>query len=163
MNWKDVMGRYYTEALFLETGYDTTTAIYTLTAEDKEYKGKIYPSLRRIYMECGDPTEYKFAIENFCNWEHWQKVQGNAKIAEHIEEWRSELEVKLRSKGVMSLMKISGSNFNAAKWAADGGWGMKRGRPSKAEKAREKAIREKVAKEVEDDSSRIVKLVRKES
>ncbi|MFM0827351.1 hypothetical protein, partial [Klebsiella oxytoca] len=56
---KDTMGRPLTQGLFLEIGYNTEYAVYTLEDEDKEYKGKTYPALKKLYLACEDPTEYK--------------------------------------------------------------------------------------------------------
>ena len=161
--FKDVMGRYRTQSLFLEHKYSTEEAIYTLSDEDKEYEGVVYPSLRRLYMEVADPTEYEFAKKYLWGWEHWQQMLGNNFIRTHVERWREELEVKLRAEAVKEILKMKGNSFNAAKWAADGHWNVKRGRPSKEEQARERAIRDRVAEELEDESSRIVHLVRKDN
>lgn len=159
---KDAKGGYITQGLFLELGYETKFAIYTLTDQDKCYDGKKYISLRRLYLEMADPTEYNFATKYLWGWEHWQRMVANRMIAEHVDKWRDELEVKLRAEAINALIKQSGGNFNAAKWVADGHWNVKRGRPSKAEKEKEKAMRERIAKEAESDSDRIVHLVRKE-
>lgn len=157
------MGRYVTQSLFLENGYDESLAIYTLTDTDKEYKGKIYPSLRRLYLECMDPTEYTFANTYLWGWDHWQRICNNKLMAEAISVWREELEVKIRAVGVKAIMKGAGVNFSAAKWIADGKWHVTRGRPSKAELERERKIRQRATEEAGDDSDRIVSLVRRES
>lgn len=158
---KDTMGRYITQGLFLEINYDEKFAIYTLGDEDKEYNGTTYKSLKKLYLQTLDPTEYTFATTYLYNWDHWQKMLGNQNIARHVEEWREELEVKLRSQAVQSIIVGSLGNFNAAKWVADGSWEKKRGRPSKAELERERKIREKVADGLEEDSARIYEFARK--
>lgn len=160
--FKDSMGRYVTQSLFLENGYDTDLAVYTLTDEDKDYKGKVYPSLRRLYLSCMDPTEYTFATTYLWGWEHWVRLQGNKLLQPAIASWREELEVALRAQAIRRIQAASLGNFNAAKWIADGSWSTKRGRPSKAELEREKKIREKAAEESADDSARIIHLVRKD-
>lgn len=160
---KDSMGRVITQSLFLENGYDTDLAVYTLTDEDKDYKGKVYPSLRRLYLECMDPTEYVFATTYLWGWEHWLRLQNNKLMQPHIASWREELEVKLRAQAIRQIRTAALGNFNAAKWIADGSWTTKtRGRPSKAELEREKKIRERAAEEGSADSDRIAYLVRKE-
>jgi len=161
--FKDSAGKYITQNLFLEFSYDTEKAVYTFADEDKEYKGKVYPSLRRLYLETADPTEYEFATKYLWGWEHWQRILGNKVLLKEVERWREELEVKLRSRGVKAVLSLTEGSFNAAKWAADGGWNIKRGRPSKAEKERERKMREKALEEVKEDASRIIHLVRKES
>ena len=53
-------GRPITQSLFLEIGY-TEHAVYTLKDDDYEYNGKVYPSLKKAYLELEDTTEYDFA------------------------------------------------------------------------------------------------------
>lgn len=158
--FKDGQGRYITQSLFLENGYNEEFAVYTLTDEDKEYKGKMYPSLRKLYLECEDPTEYTFATTYLWGWEHWQRICNNSLMVEPIEEWREELEVRLRSKAIKSIVSSAPDSYNAAKWVADGSWKQKGpGRPSKAEKERERRIRERAAKDTDDDSKKIIDLI----
>lgn len=158
--FKDPSGKLLTQSLFLENGYNTEYAIYTLTDEDKEYKGKTYPSLRRLYLECMDPTEYEFATKYLWGWNHWQRIAANNLMTEHINDWRMELEVKLRSMAVKSIVIGALGSYNAAKWVADGSWKQARGRPSKAELAKEKRLRERVAQEADEDGDRIVDFIR---
>lgn len=160
--FKDSSGKLLTQSLFLENGYNTEYAIYTLSDEDKEYKGKVYPSLRRLYLEMMDPTEYSFATKYLWGWNHWQRIVANNLMTEQIEEWREELEVKLRALAIASIVKSSYDSYNAATWVADGKWKTKRGRPSKAELAKEKRIREKAASAADEDGDRIVDFIRKD-
>ena len=160
--FKDNSGKYITLSLFLENGYNTEFAVYTLTDTDKEYKGKVYPSLRRLYLEQMDPTEYAFANKYLWGWEHWQRIVANNLMTEAIESWREELEVKLRALAIASIIKTSYDSYNAATWVADGKWKQKRGRPSKAELAKEKRIRERAATAADEDASRIVDFIRRE-
>lgn len=160
--FKDSKGGYITQGLFIDFRYDETFAIYTLEDQDKEYKGNLYPSLKRLYLEMADPTEYNFACEYLYGWEHWQRLKANKQLEREIEQWQEELEVKIRARGVHAMLEMTkGSNFNAAKWVADGCWNQKRGRPSKAEKENERKIRERALAEAEEDSARIVPFVRK--
>ena len=160
--FKDRMGRYITQGLFIDHRYDETHAIYTLEDEDKEYKGKVYPSLKRLYLEMEDPTEYNFANKYLYGWEHWNVLKNNKELYKEIELWEEELEVKMRAKGVMAMIEMTkGSNFNAAKWVADGQWVQKRGRPSKEEKERQRKMRERIADEVAEESARVIEFVRK--
>lgn len=43
-------------------------------------------------------------------------------IRSEVDKWREELEVALRSEGVLSIVTASEENFQAAKWLADKGW-----------------------------------------
>lgn len=156
--FKDKMGRYLTQSLFLEYQYNTEAAVYTLKDDDYEYEGVVYPSLRKLYLEMMDPTEYEFATKYLWGWDQWQRLAENAQMAAYIEKWRDELEVKIRAQAVKRMLALD-SNFNAVKWAADGHWNVRRGRPTKAERERERKIRDRVAKETETDASRIAHLV----
>lgn len=161
--FKDKMGRYITQGLFIDHRYDDTYAVYTLEDEDKEYKGKVYPSLKRLYLEMEDPTEYNFANKYLYGWEHWNVLKNNKELYKEIELWEEELEIKMRAKGVMAMIEMTkGSNFNAAKWVADGQWHIKRGRPSKEEKERERKVRERAMEEAQADSARVLEFVRKD-
>jgi hypothetical protein len=57
----DKMGRPLTQALFLEVNYNPESAVYTRKDYDHEYKGKVYPSLKRLYLQMEDVVEYEFA------------------------------------------------------------------------------------------------------
>lgn len=163
-NFKDRMGRFITQGLFIDFRYDETYAVYTLADEDKEYNGNMYPSLKRLYLEEGDPTEYKFANKYLYNWDHWQALKGNAILNREIEKWQVELEIKIRAEGVHTMLKLNrDGNFNAAKWVADGNWETKRGRPSKAEKSAERKVRERALAEAEEEASRVVPFMRKDN
>jgi len=154
----DSMGKFLTQSLFLEIGY-SDFAIYTLKDGDHEHNGKYYYSLKRLYLETEDPTEYEFANKYLCNWRHWQRLCENKVLRKYIDEWREELEVRLRSKGVRAAMlEANSGNFQAAKWVADRGWSTRgAGRPSKAEIEREKRIQAGIADEYEADVIRLIK------
>lgn len=154
----DSMGKPLTQSLFLEIGY-TDKAIYTLKDEDYEYNGKVYPSIKRLYMQCADPTEYTFATEHFLGWTHWQRIAKNRSLAPHVAEWREELEVMLRCQGIKSaISSAKQGGFQAAKWLADRGWESRgAGRPSKAEVERETKFQARVNEEYDADILRLVK------
>lgn len=160
MSFKDKTGRYRTQSLFREfyIKNEGLEAIYTLREEDTQ--GDL-PSLKALYLEIGDPTEYAFAIEAFGSWKQWLKIKASSAIQPWIEDWPMELEVKLRSdgiKGVIQEAKAGKSKFPAAKALAEGFWNKessKRGRPSKEEIARERKIAAKLDEEFTADAERI--------
>ena len=156
--FKDKQERWLTQSLFLELGY-SDFSIYTLKEEDHEYEGKVYPSLKRLYVEFEDTTEYQFANEYLGGWQHWKRLLANRVIRKHIDEWREELEIKLRAVGIRAAVDMAlddtRPSFAAAKWVAEKGWEMKRGRPSKEEVEREKKFQAAVADEFSDDFERI--------
>lgn len=153
---KDTMGRPLTQGLFIDFNYDDKYAVYTLEDEDKEYKGVVYPSLKKLYLECEDPTEYQFSKKHLLGWRHWQRLKENKALRKHFDEWREELEVALVCEAVMTIRDNSPANFQAAKWLADRGWDKKgAGRPSKADAEREKRISSKVDEQLNADIVRM--------
>lgn len=154
----DTQGRPLTQSLFLEIGYNTDYAIYTLKSQDHAFKGKQYISLKRLYLEMSDPIEYDFANEYLIDYPHWERLCENKIIAKHVKQWRKELELKLRSEGVATLIELAPDSYQAAKWLADKGWETKRaGRPSK----KEQQMEDELASRIESDySADIVRLTR---
>lgn len=152
----DVMGRPLTQGLFLEVGYGES-AIYTLKEDHHVLNGKEYPSLKKLYLQCADPTEYEFATTFLCGWKHWNRLCDNKTLRSHIDEWRFELEVKLRSQATKEVLAQSRSgSFQAAKWVADKGWSTRgAGRPSKEEQEREKNILKNINDDFEQDAIRL--------
>lgn len=137
--FKNNQGKFYTNALFKELDtFNSGAAIYTLGGEDLTIEGTTYKSIRNDYLLLEDPTEYQFAIKYFNSWRHWKEVRESPKIKTHIDEWREELEVMLRSKGVKGVYdKALDGDYQASKWLADRGWSTKptskRGAPSRAD------------------------------
>jgi hypothetical protein len=154
----DSSGRPITQSMFLEIGY-SEAAIYTLKDNDHTYEGKVYPSLKRLYLEMEDPTEYTFASEYLLGWRHWQRLCENKLIRKGIDEWREELEMKIRSRAVQQMIaSASKGGVQASRWLADRGWATRgAGRPSKAEVASEKALMAKIDDEYSSDVIRLHK------
>ena len=152
----DSRGIPLTQALFLELGY-TQFSKYTLKDIDHEWEGKTYPSLKKLYLELEDVAEYEFATTYLLGWKHWMRLCENKNIRVHIDEWRDELELKLRSRAAKKMMELAAADsYQAAKWLADRGWGTRgAGRPTKAEKAGFKAIAERVNDEYGADVVRL--------
>ena len=156
--FKDKQGKWLTQALFLEMGYKPQ-AIFTLDDEDKEYNNKLYPSLKKLYLESNDPTEYKVS-QHLGGWSHWKRLRGNKLLAKHLDEWKDELNIKLTAKGVSLAIQIAteGGTFQAAKWLADTGWEKsKAGRPSKEDVESEL---KKQTRESEDFGADILRMVK---
>lgn len=162
--FKNSSGAHLLKSIFFE--YDDITksqAIYTLKDYDHTVDGKLYPSLRRLYVELEDPTEYEFATKYLDSWSHWKKLSAASFFTEHLNDWREELSVRLRAQAVnrIKVESKSGSKaaFQANKFLVAGQWTEKSspvGRPTK-EKIKSEA--EKLFKEssvVDDDFDRIV-------
>ncbi len=152
----DSMGRPITQSMFLEVGY-SEAAIYTLKDIDWEWNGKTYPSMKRLYILEEDPTEYEFATKYLLGWKHWIRICENKLIRKYIDEWRDELEIKLRSKAVKEMIKNSSKGkIVASKWLADKGWSQRgAGRPTKAEIETEKKFQANIADEFSGDVARL--------
>lgn len=155
---RDSRGRPLTQSLFLEVGYNTEFAVYTQKDEDYEYKGKVYPSLKRLYLEHEDPTEYDFACTYLLGWEQWQRICANKVFTKMVDKWREELELKIRAQAVRDIMNTSATEkgFQASKWLADRGWDKRAaGRPSKEEVDRERNMQAKIEDEYTSEVTRL--------
>lgn len=152
----DSMGKFRTQSLFLELGYKDE-AVFTLKDFDHEHNDETYVSLKRLYLECEDPTEYQFAQAHLMGWKHWQRMCENKILRKHIDEWRDELEVKLRSQAVLDVIsQARAGTFQAAKWVADRGWAQRgAGRPSNADVEHEKKMQARIADEYGGDVVRM--------
>jgi hypothetical protein len=155
---QDTMGRPLTQSLFLELGY-SQYAVYTLKEQDYAYKGKNYPSLKRLYLKEEDVTEYEFATKHLLGWQHWKRLCENKQIRSHIDEWREELELKIRSQAIRDMQNLCASesgNFSAAKFLADRGWEKRApGRPSKIDKEKEERLSDRLSEEFSADIIRL--------
>lgn len=155
---KDSSGRPLTQSLFLENGYNLEYAVYTLKEDDYEFKGKHYPSLKKLFLEMEDLTEYEFANEYLLGWQHWKRLNKNKLMTQHFEEWREELELRLRAQGIRAIIDQAADDkaFQAAKFLADKGWDKKAaGRPSKNEKLKEDRMQERLDDEFKADVIRM--------
>ena len=156
------MNRYRTQSLVLEfCNYNTETALFTIKDKHYEYNGNTYYSLKQLYMEMNDPTEYSFAMGVLYNWQHWQRLTENKLFQPHIQEWREELELRLRCEGVKSMMESAKTgNYQASKWLVDRGWDVRgAGRPTKLEKEGHLAKLKDIAGDYEEDVQRMLKVV----
>ena len=155
--FKDSGGRYLTQSLFLEFQYDPTFAVFTFDGEDKEYNGKHYISLKKLYLAEEDPVEYIFATKHLFDWQHWQRLNENKALRIHFDQWREELELLMRSDAIRSIRDMAADgSYQAAKLLADRGWDKRgAGRPSKAEKERNARINEKIQDEFSADIVRM--------
>lgn len=162
---KDSLGRYKTKGLFLETNRNYKNngdAPYTLKPYDHVFKDVEYPSAKKIYLNCEDPTEYEAALKLFGSWEQWEKLITLDWFMEHLDEWRKELEVRIRSKAMKKIIKEAGEDsskaVSAAKFIAQGKYKQelkKRGRPSKKEVKQELEVQTNLEKEIQEDLKRL--------
>lgn len=157
---KDSKGRYITQGLFFEFAQNPENAIYTLDGEDKSCKNnravRDLISLKRRYLEAEDPMEYNFACEWLYDWEHWQRILANKVLRRHIDKWREELEIKIRSNGFQQMLdKAEEGDIQAVKYISNKGWDQRAGRPSKSDQQREQRILDRIEEEYTGDVVRM--------
>ena len=157
-NYLDSCGRYRTRSLFVELIQKEQVAagykpVYSLAGDTK------YEDLHELYMECGDPTEYEFAISAWGSWEHHERMVELDWFMEYLNTWRAELQVKMKSQAIKALMEVAVGSGNrgitAAKYIASYGWEKKAGRPSKADQEKAKRTKAGIDEETQDDAKRL--------
>jgi len=151
--YKDTIGRYRTQSLFYETNQSKERPVFTLKPQD--HKG--LPSMKRLYLEQNDPTEYSFAIGVLGSLEAWIKLSNASWFSKYIDAWRDELELKLRSEAISKMRNLAeDGNKDATKWLAEKGWEKRAaGRPTKQQISDENRKKERVLSSIDDDAERL--------
>lgn len=161
------MARLQTKALFFETTLPEyrieMEPEWTLKERDHlAHDGKTYRSMKKIYLEMEDVTEYEFAMATLGSFTHWETLCKSPWFKEHIDQWRKELNLKLKAKGMRSIIKAAtideNLSFQVMKYLADNQYidkGGKRGRPSKEEVKAELRKEAEANKVFLDDAERI--------
>lgn len=159
--FKSENGQWLIKQIFWETAdpADRSRVLYSLKTEDHKVGKKIYPSLRRLYMEMGDESEFLFADTFFGGWPHWKRLTSSPWFLDHLSELREELAARNAAIALSEIRKAASSgNFNASKYLLEQGWipkDKKVGRPTK-ERIRHEA--EKISADhldITDDLERI--------
>lgn len=102
--FKNSNGTFYTQGLFYETcGVDKSSAVYTL--KDRDHEG--LPSLKLLYLQAKDITEYKFAQEHLGGLEHWEKLLSCGWFEDYLYIWRKELLLQLKSEALARIQNIA--------------------------------------------------------
>lgn len=103
---------------------DKSRVLYTLQPEDNEY-----PSLRRLYLEERDLSEYTFAMKYFYNYTHWERLCNMEWFKPYVESWRRELEAYYQSLALSRLTELATlpnpQQANALKYLLEGKWKRK--------------------------------------
>lgn len=154
-------GRNYLQGLFYETTLaDKATVLYTLKEVDHEG----YPSLRRLYLETADPTEYQFAVQHLNGWSHWQELVAAKWFKPYLDEWRAELQDKLRSEIISRIEAIARDLDNKGALQANKTLlesilspveAKKRGRPSKGSGEDEETRQRAFLAQIDEDAKRL--------
>ena len=138
------MAAFQTKGLFYETTLPDERPIFgtswTLKEDDHRADGTIYKSMKKVYIQMEDVTEYDFAMATLGSFKHWERVLESPIIRKHIDQWRKELNLKLKARAMRSIIKAATEDeklsFQAMKYLADNEYldkSGKRGRPSKEE------------------------------
>jgi hypothetical protein len=159
--YKDSGGRWFTLSLFHEMVRDTP--IETRVAEPiftlyEDRPGLI--SARKTFVEIGDPTGYKWAIQYLGDYNHWIRLMKLDWFREAYEEWIHELNQKLKAEAVARIREIAAGDtsqaISAAKFIAEEGWDKRKaGRPSKSERSAAIKAEVKAITQEDEDLKRI--------
>jgi hypothetical protein len=141
---------------------------WTLKENDHQADGRVYKSMKKMYIEMEDVTEYDFAHAALGSYKHWERLLESPIIRPHIDQWRKELNLKLKARAMKSIIKAATEDeklsFQAMKYLADNDYldkKGKRGRPSKEEVQAELRKEVQTNKTLLDDAARIgLKLVK---
>ena len=164
--YKDSLGRFLTLCLFQEN-YEHQNKkyppVYSLRDPDPD-NAKQLPSFKKLFMDTKDITGYKVAMQELGSWEHMQKLFKSKWFMSYFVKWVDEMEIMLKAEGLLKIQEhVSGegsTSFQAAKYLSDKGWEPKRGRPTKAEKAKEAAKEKALEDALEDDMERVLRVVK---
>ena len=166
------MAQLHTKGLFYETclpeDRESMGTSWTLKEEDHHADGKVYKSMKKLYISMEDVTEYEFAQVAIGSYKHWERLLESPIIRPHIDQWRKELNLKLKARAMKSIIKAATEDeklsFQAMKYLADNEYldkKGKRGRPSKDEVQAELRKEVQTNKTLLDDAARIgLKLVK---
>jgi hypothetical protein len=114
---------------------------------------------RRVYVYIADPTEYSTAMVLIGNWQHWQAMRANKTLAKHFDEWSQEVEIKLRSAGVLNMISLAGSTAPgasaSAKWLAEAGFVTDQRLKTKAGRKKEEDVKDQIKSRVATDAQRL--------
>lgn len=160
------MAGYQTKGLFYETTLPDERpefgTSWTLKEKDLIAGDKTYRSMKRVYLDMEDVTEYDFAMATLGSYKHWERLVESPIIRKHIDQWRKELNLKLKARAMKAIINAATvdekSSFQAMKYLADNEYldkKAKRGRPSKEEVSAELRREVEINKTFKDDAERI--------
>lgn len=146
------------------TGRKLTTGLFEELADPGSAAKPVFKlsDWRATYVAVADPTDYRAAMVLIGNWEHWQALLTSKPFVEHLEQWRREVEVLLRSEAIVELVKQSkGSKGTmAAKWLAEAGF-VKRDKRDKKNREDDESTEREAKSKVAEDAKRLgLKVVR---
>lgn len=168
-NFRNDQNQWLSKCLFTEYNHDSPyEPLFTLKAHDVTINGKMFPSLHRLYVECSDSTEYRFANEVLGGWDHWNELCKKSFFKRPLEKMRLELEVKLKADAIFNILDVAMSkdskgHLDANKFLIKEQYfnqetsASKRGRPSRQEIENNISIEVQDRKRMLQDLERITK------
>ena len=162
---KDSIGRYRTNIFyeFNKSAQADYPPLYTM--REDEWKG--LPSAYRIYM--ASDSEYEAAMKLVGSWAHWQRLlkckpfmKGGEDMGiwMGLEQWREEKAIRDKAQAYNQIkLSAAGGNVQAQKLLLEGTDKAKRGRPSKAEVAKQAAKEAEKNDQIQEDLKRIKAVV----
>lgn len=151
--------------LYEASHFPTEFTCLTMRNEDFIHNGQGFRSIRTLYLDrvVDDPTEYKFAMEVFGDWEYWLKFKNSVRIKPFYEKLQREAEVKLKSVAIEEVAKIAlseegRSKLSALKILLDRGWMESESvaeKKDRLQRKKEEEVEKMVAAEVSEDMERL--------
>ena len=151
------VGNFRISNLFLETTNrdailetcERAPPIFTLKSSDfTEAQGSTMLSMQRLFIEAGDVTGYKFAIEVLGSYEHFMLLCEHKIIGAAIDTWKEVVKSKMDSDSIKEIKRIAttgGSQveLSAAKYLANREYEAKGsvGKPAKKSNPRREAAK----------------------
>lgn len=158
--FKTESGQYLLRQLFYEySTQDRPYAIYTLRPDDFiGPDGKKYLSLRRLYVEMNDESEYLFATTYLGGFVHWKKFLESPWFRDYLSEFREELAAKNSAQALIDLKAAARKgSVPANRYLLERGWVKDPvGRPSKEKIKRQAELLSRESSDIQDDYERIV-------
>lgn len=157
--FKNNRGAFLTTSMFIDHAYDYNLALYTWKDHDFKNEQGEFPSLKRLYLEMSDVTEYEFATTYLDGWQHWKALLASPACRKHIDEWREELELKLRAQGLRQMIDMAQNedkpSYQASKYLADREW---TGKTSKQQQKKDERQKTTLKTAFKSDLDRVSKI-----
>ena len=167
--FKNFMGTHLLKPLFYEQikeAADAYLCLYTMKDYDHtilvDGEERVLPSIKRLFVEMEDITEYHFANEYFDNYQHWKKVRSTTWFQPLYEEMKEELTLKLQARALKKIRDLEDhpdKGWMVNKYLLEEGYKDKkdtRGRPSKARIKEEADKLFKDKDDINEDYERLV-------
>ena len=178
--FRGVNGALLTRGLFADitagqvgaaTAEDLSRCLYVILSEQDQ---GVYKSLYKLYMGMADPSEVMFARAYFESYDHWLTICDAPWARDHINRWRTELDLSIRAGAVKAIYDKSidptdKDCFMASRFLVQNGYSLKvapkpaksglAGRPTKAAIKKEAEALFFTAQDEADDLARLQALV----